>query len=126
MSDSGPGPDIVVAAMFAIAVILGVLALLPEPRLANAVGPVAAALVVLTVAGAAAIATMKASVYADGTSHWHHMSQLLAMAGGAVSLASAAVLFSAHRVAVVRAGLATGSAGTLMLAISPFTYQTPG
>ena len=126
MSDSGPGPDIVVAAMFTVAAILGVLALLPDGRLANAVGPVAAALVVLAVAGAAAIATMKASVYGDGTSHWHHMSQLLVLAGGAVSLASAAVLFAAERVAVLRAGLATGSAGTLMLAISPFTYQTPG
>jgi hypothetical protein len=69
---------------------------------------------------------MKASVYADGTSHWHHMSQLLVLTGGTVSLASAAVLFSAHRVAVVRASLATGSAGTLMLAMSPFTYTTPG
>ena len=108
MSDSGAGPDIVVAAMFAVAAILGVLALLPEGRLANAVGPVAAALVVLAVAGAAAIATMRASgVYGDGTSHWHHMSQLLVLAGGAVSLASAAVLFSAQRVAVLRAGLAT-------------------
>jgi hypothetical protein len=54
------------------------------------------------------------------------MSQMLVLAGGAVSLASAAVLFSAQRVAMLRAGLATGSAGTLMLAISPFTYQTPG
>jgi hypothetical protein len=126
MSDSGPGPEIVVAAMFAVAVILGVLALLPDNRLSNAVGPIAAALVVLAVAGAAALATMKASVYADGTSHWHHMSQLLVLAGGAVSLVSAAVLFSADRVAIVRAGLATGSAGTIMLAVSPFTYQTPG
>jgi hypothetical protein len=126
LSDSGAGPDVVVAAMFAVAAILGVLALLPEGRLANAVGPVAAALVALAVAGAAAIATMNASVYGDGTSHWHHMSQMLVLAGGAVSLASAAVLFSAQRVAVLRAGLATGSAGTLMLAISPFTYQTPG
>ena len=112
--------------MFAVAAILGVLALLPEGRLANAVGPVAAALVALAVAGAAAIATMNASVYGDGTTHWHHMSQMLVLAGGAVSLASAAVLFSAQRVAVLRAGLATGSAGTLMLAISPFSYQTPG
>ena len=126
MSDSGAGPDVVVAAMFAVAAILGVLALLPDRRPASAVGPVGAALVVLAVAGAAAIATMKASVYADGTSDWHHMSQLLVLAGGAVSLASAAVLFSAQRVAVLRAGLATGSAGTLMLAISPLTYQTPG
>jgi len=126
MSDSGPGPDIVVTAMFAIGVILGGLALLPEGRLANALGPVAAALVVLAVAGAAAIATMKASAYGDGTSHWDHMSQLLVLAGGTVSLASAAVLFSAHRAAVLRVGLATGSAGTLMLAISPFTYTTPG
>ena len=126
MSDSGAGADIVVAAMFAVAVILGVLALLPEGRLANAAGPVAAALVVLAVGGAAATATMKASVYADGTSHWDHMSQLLVLTGGAVSLASAAVLFSVHRVDVLRVGLATGSAGTLMLAISPFTYQTPG
>ena len=126
MSDSGPGPDIVVAAMFTVAAILGVLALLPDGRLANAVGPVAAALVVLAVAGAAAIATMNASVYGDGTSHWHHMSQLLVLTGGTVSLASAVVLFSAHRVAVVRASLATGSAGTLMLAMSPFTYTTPG
>jgi len=126
VSDSGPGPDIVVAAMFAVSALLGVLALLPERRLANAVGPVAAALLVLAVAGAAALATMKASAYGDGTSHWHHMSQLLVLAGGAVSLGSAGVLFSAHRLAVVRAGLATGSAGTLMLAVSPFTYQTPG
>jgi len=44
MSDSGPGPDIVVAAMFTVAAILGVLASLPEGRLADAVGPVAAAL----------------------------------------------------------------------------------
>jgi hypothetical protein len=48
------------------------------------------------------------------------------LAGGAISLASAAVLFSAHRLAALRAGLATGSAGTRMLAVSPFTYHTPG
>ena len=126
MSDSGPGPDIVVAAMFAAAAMLAVLACLPAARLANAVGPIAAALVVLAVAGAAALATMRASIYADGTSHWHHMSHVLILAGGAISLASAAVLFSAQRVAMLRAGLATGSAGTLLLALSPFTYQTPG
>jgi hypothetical protein len=126
VSDSGPGPDIVVAAMFAAAVVLAALACLPAARLGNAVGPVAAAVVVLAVAGAAALATMKASVYADGTSHWHHMSQALVLIGGAASLASAAVLFSVHRGAALRAGLATGSAGTLLLALSPFTYQTPG
>ncbi len=126
MSDSGPGPDIVVAAMFAAAAMLAVLACLPAARLANAVGPIAAALVVLAVAGAAALATMRASIYADGTSHWHHMSHVLILAGGTISLASAAVLFSAQRVAMLRAGFATGSAGTLLLALSPFTYQTPG
>ena len=126
MSDSGPGPDIVVAAMFTVAAILGVLALLPDGRLANAVGPVAAALVVLAVAGAAAIATMNASVYGDGTSHWHHMSHPLVLAGGAIALASAAVLFSVDRVAVLRAALATGSVGAFLLALSPFTYTTPG
>ncbi|HEX5559588.1 MAG TPA: hypothetical protein VFX13_18395 [Gaiellales bacterium] len=126
MSDSGPGPDIVVTAMFAAAVVLAALACLPAARLGNAVGPVAAALVVLAVAGAAALATMKAGVYADGTSHWHHMSQPLLLAGGTISLVSAAVLYSAHRVAAVRAALAAGSAGTLLLALSPFTYTTPG
>ncbi len=126
MSDAGPGPDIVVTAMFAAAAALAVLACLPAARLRNAVGPIAAGLVVLAVAGAAALATMKASAYADGTSHWHHMSQALVLAGAAVSLASAAVLYSAQRVAAVRAALATGSAGTLMLALSPFTYTTPG
>ena len=126
MSDSGPGPDIVVAAMFAAAAILAALACLPAARLANAVGPIAAALLVLAVAGAAALATMRASIYADGTSHWHHMSHLFIVVGGTLSLFSAAVLFSAQRVAVLRAGLATGSAGTLVLALSPFTYQTPG
>jgi hypothetical protein len=126
MSDSGPGPDIVVPAMFAAAVVLAALACMPATRLGNAVGPVAAAIAVLAVAGAAAIATMKASAYADGTSHWHHMSHVLVLVGGAVALASAAVLFSAHRVAAVRAALATGSAGTLLLALTPFTYHTPG
>jgi hypothetical protein len=126
VSDSGPGPDIVVTAMFAAAVLLAALACLPAARLGNTVGPVAAAVVVLAVAGAAALATMKASTYHDGTSHWHHMSQLLVLVGGAISLASAALLYSAHRVAPLRTGLATGSAGTLMLALSPFTYHTPG
>jgi hypothetical protein len=112
--------------MFAAAVVLATLACLPASRLGNAVGPVAAALVVLAVGGAAALATMKASIYHDGSSHWHHMSQLLVLAGGAISLASAAVLYSAHRVTAVRAALATGSAGTLLLALSPFTYITPG
>ena len=126
MSDSGLGPDIVVPAMFAAAVVLAALACLPAARLGNAVGPIAAAVVVLAVAGAAALATMKASAYADGTSHWHHMSPALVVIGGAVSLAAAAVLFSVHRVTALRAGLAMGSAGTLLLAISPLTYQTPG
>ena len=126
MSDSGLGPDIVVAAMFAAAAFLAVLACLPAARLGNAVGPVAAAVVVLSVAGAASLATMKASAYADGTSHWHHMSQVVVLAGAAISLASAAVLYSAHRVAAVRAGLATGFAGTLLLALGPLTYHTPG
>jgi hypothetical protein len=126
MSDSGPGPDIVVTAMFAAAVVLAALACLPAARLGNAVGPIAAVIAVLAVAGAAVLATMKASVYADGTSHWHHMSQVPVLAGGAISLASAAVLYSARRVAAVRAALATGSAGALMLALSPFTYHTPG
>jgi hypothetical protein len=126
MSDSGPGPDIVVPAMFAAAVVLAALACMPAARIGNAVGPVAAAIAVLAVAGAAAVATMKASAYADGTSHWHHMSHVLVLAGGAIALASAAVLFSAHRVAAVRAALASGSAGTLLLALSPLTYQTPG
>jgi hypothetical protein len=126
VSDAGPGPDIVVAAISAVAAALAVLACLPAARLGDAAGPIAAGLIVLAVAGAAALATMKASAYADGTSHWHHMSQALVLAGGAVSLASAAVLYSAQRVAAVRAALATGSAGTLMLALSPFTYQTPG
>jgi hypothetical protein len=112
--------------MFAAAVVLAALACLPAARLGNAVGPIAAAIAMLAVAGAAALATMKASVYTDGTSHWHHMSHPLVLAGGAVALASAAVLFSAHRVAAVRAALATGSAGTLLLALSPLTYQTPG
>jgi hypothetical protein len=112
--------------MFAAAVVLAALACLPAARLGNAVGPVAAAVVVLAVAGAAALATMRASIYHDGSSHWHHMSQILVLAGGAVSLASAAVLYSAHRVTALRAALATGSAGTLLLALSPFTYQTPG
>jgi hypothetical protein len=126
VSDSGAGPDIVVAAMFAAAVVLAALACLPAARLGNAVGPVAAAVVVLAVAGAAALATMKASIYHDGSSHWHHMSQLLVLAGGAVSLASTVVLYSAHRVTALRAALAAGSAGTLLLALSPFTYTTPG
>jgi hypothetical protein len=126
MSDSGPGPDIVVTAMFAAAVVLAALACLPAARLGNATGPIAAAIAVLAVAGAAALATMKASVYADGTSHWHHMSHPLVLAGGAIALASAAVLFSVDRVAALRAALATGSAGTLLLALSPFTYTTPG
>jgi hypothetical protein len=126
VSDSGPGPDIVVSAMFAAAAVLAAMACLPAARLGNAVGPVAAAVVVLAVAGAAALATMKASVYGDGSSHWHHMSQLLVLAGGAISLASAAVLYSAHRVTAVRAALASGSAGTLLLALSPFTYNGPG
>jgi hypothetical protein len=126
MSDSGPGPDIVVPAMFAAAFALGLMACLPAARLANAVGPVAAAVVVLGVAGAAALATMRASVYDDGSSHWHHMSQVLVLAGGAISIASAAVLYSARRVAALRAALVTGSAGTLLLALSPFTYHTPG
>jgi hypothetical protein len=126
VSDSGPGPDIVVTAMFAAAVVLAALACLPAARLGNAVGPVAAAISVLAVAGAAAVATMKASAYADGTSHWHHMSHVLVLAGGAIALAAAAVLYSAHRVAVVRAALASGSAATLILAVSPFTYTTPG
>jgi hypothetical protein len=54
------------------------------------------------------------------------MSHPLVLAGGAIALASAAVLFSAHRAATLRAALATGSAGTLLLALSPFTYTTPG
>jgi hypothetical protein len=126
VSDSGAGPDIVVTAMLAAAVVLAALACLPAARLGNAVGPVAAAVVVLAVAGAAVLATMKASAYADGTSHWHHMSHVLVLAGGAIALAAAAVLFSAHRVAALRAGLATASVGAFLLALSPFTYTTPG
>jgi hypothetical protein len=126
VSDSGLGPDVVVAAMFAAAAVLAVLACLPAARLGDAVGPIAAAIAVLAVAGAAALATMKASVYADGTSHWHHMSHVLVLGGGALALASAAVLFSAHRIAALRAALATGSAGALLLALGPFTYTTPG
>jgi hypothetical protein len=112
--------------MFAAAVLLAALACLPAARLGNAVGPVAAGVVALAVAGAAALATMKASIYADGTSHWQHMSQALVVAGGGIALVSAAVLYSARRVLAVRAALATGSAGTLLLAISPFTYHRPG
>jgi hypothetical protein len=126
MSDSGPGPDIVVPAMFAAAVVLAALACLPAARLGNAVGPVAAAVAVLAVAAAAALATMKASVYDDGSSHWDHMSHVVVLTGAAVALTSAAVLFSGHRVATIRTALATGSAGTLLLALSPFTYHTPG
>jgi hypothetical protein len=61
VSDSGSGPEIVLAGMLVVAAILAALACLPGVRLVNAVGPIAAALVVRAVAGAAALATMRAA-----------------------------------------------------------------
>ena len=126
MSDSGAGPDLVVAAMFLIAAVLAATAFLPSRRLGNRVGPSGAGIVASGLAGAVALATMQAGVYADGSSHWQHMSHAIVLTGGAIAVAAAAILFGAGRPRVLRAGLVAGSAGTLMLALSSFTYQTPG